>query len=580
MGLFSKFEFGKKKESANPAAEKWQNVQQNTPYNGNTVSKLQPEMQAEQREKQQMERQQRKIVAGMLYDMKYMNEPDIALPSGARGRFDLKIRTGEIDDNVESAFLKAIQSPIEADGAETVNREIGGDLHYRRAMGYMLYGENGFRDPMKANNPGAVEEFMRVYPTPVEFKTKSEEMLRGIRRGSGEAKYQQYVRDMENFQRTIYGKRYEYYKSFEDMKEKATEDMVVFVGENKPITKPRVTMPAVGGEAMRMTSTERYDGNEREKIMREAVIDGDPFLLNGQKYMLSVEALRNLGLEPQEKMVLEGREIGLSGHFKIGNRDAVLGYVRTDNGYKVRGYYRSNSQGTWRYLPDYVTDGGTGSGADWYGKGYTEEMTTLPSEMQKTLSEIAEKEQIHVEQKTSPEFVLVGTAKVWNSKDEYREALHNHRLRGDIYQEINPRPEVNFGQMSNVKNAPESINIPGAMQPNFEKSEMEWDSNASLYGHLKNRVYESYDKKLKYTMSEDDWGRCFVSNIEAGGKVTSCGVRSEWVSGGDVVTPLYEYASQDGGYGDKSDVRRGYRCMWKGYLSKMKMIQDYLKSRK
>ena len=122
MGLFSKFEFGKKKESANPAAEKWQNVQQNTPYNGNTVSKLQPEMQAEQREKQQMERQQRKIVAGMLYDMKYMNEPDIALPSGARGRFDLKIRTGEIDDNVESAFLKAIQTRLKRMGRK---RSIG-----------------------------------------------------------------------------------------------------------------------------------------------------------------------------------------------------------------------------------------------------------------------------------------------------------------------------------------------------------------------------------------------------------------------------------------------------------------------
>jgi len=49
--------------------------------------------------------------------------------------------------------------------------------------------------------------------------------------------------------------------------------------------------------------------------------------------------------------------------------------------------------------------------------------------------------------------------------------------------------------------------------------------------------------------------------------------------GGDVVTPLYEYAKNADGYGDTGDMRMNYQGMWKNYLSKMGVIQEYVRQR-
>ncbi len=546
MGIF-KFSFGKKQEAANQdantnsGAQQWQGMAEAVPFKN----------EVEAREKAQMERQQRKIIASVMYDRRYLSEPDVRLPQGAKEDFDVKIRAGEISDDMEKDFLMNIQTPVGALGAEQVNDRLGNNLHFRRMLGFAVLGEDGFKNYQQMMGPRAVESFARNYPTPMDFAKVSARMLDGIRRGSGEEKCQEYARDMEAFQKLIYGKRYEYYKSFEDLKEKATEDMTMFFDQEVQSVDSSLRV-------------ERYSDAEREKVMHEAVVDGDPFFLNGQSYQLSPQILDDLGLAPREKMAFDGAEIGLSGSFKVGSRDAIIGYVKTDEGYKVRGYYRSNSQGAWRYLPDYVTDNGVDDGIEWFGKGYTEEMMTLPAEMQKTLSEIVQEGPLHV--RTAPGFVLAGTAKVYASKDKYREAVDNHALVGDVYQEVDMQPAVNFGVLSLNKNIPESVDVRGAYLPDFRHEKMEWKSESGLYGSLTNRVYESLNKGIKYTMSEDAQGRVFISSIETAGKITSTGLRKEWVSGGDLVTPLYEYASQDGGYGDPNDVRGKYRSMWKNYF--------------
>ena len=44
---------------------------------------------------------------------------------------------------------------------------------------------------------------------------------------------------------------------------------------------------------------------------------------------------------------------------------------------------------------------------------------------------------------------------------------------------------------------------------------------------------------------------------------------------GDIGTPLYEYDSQTGGYGDVHDEKGSYQCMWQGYLSKIPLFKAY-----
>lgn len=113
--------------------------------------------------------------------------------------------------------------------------------------------------------------------------------------------------------------------------------------------------------------------------MRHARIDGDPWRQDGREYVLTPDILRNCDLGPKYKAQIENQEINLSDIYELGGgRVAAMAYVPTDEGVKVRSYYRSNSQGVWRYLPDYARQERTGEGLSWYGKSHAEEATTLP----------------------------------------------------------------------------------------------------------------------------------------------------------------------------------------------------------
>ena len=417
-------------------------------------------------------------------------------------------------------------------------------------MGYAINGASGFNDYGSAIQNNTIDDFAEIFPTPIDFEGVRDRLLDGVRQSNSEEKYREYEKDMEQFQQIMYGKKYEYYKSLLDLKEKSKD---------------------MAGSKIEYETMD-YTDAEREQILDNAIIDGDDFVYDSKPYRLTNEVLREVGLGPEHKVVFEGMEVGLSGHFSVHGRDAVLGYVKTDDGYKVRGYYRSGSQSVWRYLPDYASrDEGL-----WYGKGYTEEMLTLPCELQAELSKIAMQERIPVEQKTLPIFVLAGTAKSWPSMEAYYLAKINHELRGDIYKETDAYPLVNFGVLDEDRHSPESISVNGALAPNYKNELTSWKSNTAVYGNITNRVFRSFDGKLKYTISEDDNGRCFVSSIETNARPTSCGTRREWVSGGDVSTPLYEYAQMSDGYGDPNDSRGGYVGMWKNYVSKLKIIRDYL----
>ncbi len=79
-------------------------------------------------------------------------------------------------------------------------------------------------------------------------------------------------------------------------------------------------------------------------------------------------------------------------------------------------------------------------------------------------------------------------------------------------------------------------------------------------------------------MATDGEDRSWVAGIHDNSPVTEVGVRRRFVMGGNLVTPLREYESQDGGYGDRTDVVGGYVNMW-GYLSRIPTIAEYVDNR-
>lgn len=289
---------------------------------------------------------------------------------------------------------------------------------------------------------------------------------------------------------------------------------------------------------------------------------------------VTIEDYKNNHLEPRTVVCFEGAEVAISNIFDAYGRNATIGYVKSGDEYVARSFYQSNSQGEWRLLPDYAVD--DFSHSIWYGKGYSEEMTNLPSILQKALSEQAKKTKVKTID--DPDRLLLSTAKKYDI-DLYQFMKRNKKLKSDAYQEIDQTPEVSFGELTRAKERPEDVRVPESQMPNFTQEIDNWESEASLYGVLTNRVYDSQDGKLRYTFSEDKAGRAFVSNIEYISKVTSSGVREKWVSGGDVETPLFEYDSQASGYGNELQRVGKYVGMWDNYLSKMDIIKAYLKAR-
>lgn len=532
-------------EQLNPSDKKIPNIWDTFASLGNNpANTVQLEEKPEQIEEYNQKRQGRKIIASIMRgDNSIIGQSDVELEKGEEEEFNKRIRFGLIDASSEEEFLLNVRPPFhQKDGFLKLEEKLN-SKHYQRLLGITLHGAYGFYNYSTLNQARSIEEFVSIYPTPLDFEEKCQEILDIIKDSNSDAKYQEYVSDMEEFQNIIYGKRFEYYKAFNRLIE----------------------------QAMQTNDTIELTDSEKESIIRHTKVDGDPFLFYGREYQLDAKALKSLGLEPQTKLIIDNTEIGFSKHFKVNSRDAIIGYTKKDDNYVARSYYRSRSQGIWRYLPDYCTEGDVVS---LYGKAYSEEMLNLPSEIQATLNEIINEKPLQIND-IDATFAMVGTAKAYRSEGSYLVARYNHALEGDLYQEVDTEPSMDFGNVGEYE-PPEELTVPDEYWPNYDKELMCWESDTKLYGHLTNRVYASENNAIKYTMSEDDSGRAFISNMELSGPITSIGVRKNWIKSGCLGTPLYEYARQDGGYGDPSDTKGSYRCMWKNYLSKTPIIRAYL----
>lgn len=209
---------------------------------------------------------------------------------------------------------------------------------------------------------------------------------------------------------------------------------------------------------------------------------------------------------------------------------------------------------------------------DWIGKGYSEESTTLPCQLQWALTMLTMKVgEKPLKGGINPSFCLFGTAKAYDLRAEYAEAMRNSTRRGDYYREVMPGAD-STEITSNTKIAPEAVQINAAEGPNFAKKVMSYFTKMNKVGLAQAEAFEAKDQQAIWLMCHDARERAWVGGKEIKSPITSTGLRQRWTKLGDLATPLYEYGSQTGGYGDATDTDGKYQCMWKNYLSRVPLI--------
>jgi hypothetical protein len=310
---------------------------------------------------------------------------------------------------------------------------------------------------------------------------------------------------------------------------------------------------------------DKFEEKEAQEVFSKAKINSTAFL--GKN--LTLDILKQEGLLPKHKIFIENDMfLYPSSAYDLGeNRVAVVAYIKKNGKITVNSFYRSNSQGVWRYLPEYKIDedGEIGS----YSKGYGEESITLPIEIQKALSDITKEGMPVLNLKNNPEFVFAGTThEAWKTDKKniayYQEVESTpHKLNGDFY-------------LKNKKTTPEQIILTKEESPDFSKKITSWQQKTSLYGEILIEVFPSRDGKLKFMFSRDSMGRVWINGIENNSEIQSTGLRKSWINGGNLTTPAYEYDEMSAGYGNNNLKNGDYVDMYEKYLSKIPVIQEYI----
>ncbi|MBR3132026.1 hypothetical protein IKG33_01260 [Candidatus Saccharibacteria bacterium] len=522
------------------------NTSSEKPSNSNTIEKL---------DDLSLSRQQCKLVKILSSgNLDILDQSDVNMNTQELSYVINHINNGTIKTEDFQYIVSQIKGPQDVKSPDQILARLSDQKHEKRILATMT--GLGFNHPNQVQ-PSQIQTFYNQFPEPSDFDTQAESFLEDIKTYNSPQKYKEYVKAMNNFKHVLYGKKQEYWDSSKDLISLALQQ------SNKMSPNQQLDM--------------QPNNLSPEEILELTKIDGDALLFQGQERHLTPNDLKRMNLGPRYETILDNVTIGLSDTFRVGSRDAVIGYVFTPDGqFKARSYYRSNSAGTWRYLPDYIKD--ENGIVSWYGKAYSEESLTLPFELQQTLNNIAKSGPIETNG-INPQLAFLGTAKKYTD-EEYDTHQKAETLSGDYYKEINKNPAFDFSDFSYQRMPPELLRIPGSNAPDFSNELGSFNIDHPLYGDVKTRLFQSFNQKLRYLMcerySEDGDINAWIGNIETNAPITSTGLRSNWVFAGDFITPLYEHDSMTDGYGDTSDAKNGYQSMWKNYLSETPIIQSYM----
>ena len=507
-------------------------------------------------EQQKRENQERQLMAQILMpESNAMAESNVEISAESEEAALEKIASDDFTRDDINKILTSLDTPAHEQGSKAVFADMLAGHDAELMMLANFVGHENYADC----SAGDIARFLEKFPSPADFESYAEDYVNGVAADSDPDVAEQFKQASENLKAAMYGKRQEYYDTFKGLEKRAYE-----------------------AERSKERPFELLAVEKSAEIFHESQCDGDPLkYTDGTERPLTKEQLDDAFLIPMFKIEVDNAEIAVSRVFEAAGREAAIGYVKSGGKVVQRTFYKSRSQGTWHLMPEYAyKDDGT----PWIGKGFSEEALVLPSKMQKALCSIAAYERRSVDKNKETE-AFYGTAKRYDSLEgDFRPAFESDSLRGGFYSEINGEASVDLsgnGAYSDVKQPPESLGLHGAQEPNFDALVDEWTTKSSVYGEMYMRCYKSADKSLTYTFCMDTKGHVWIGGVETNAPVNSGGVRSEWAAAGDFCTPPYEYGTQDGGYGDKSDKPSedsSYVGMWANYLSKVPLIQRFCNS--
>ncbi len=192
MSIFERFK-GKEKQISDNNGEEWAEV-----------AALANERQKSD-EQIKKERFERKVISAVYSgDLTVLEQDDSPINKGPmEATIVEKAVSGEIDiEGRGRDVLGNLPTAVAKDGAETVYRRLGQDLHQKSVVAYM----SGL-DWAKRTEAG-VDEINKVaneYPTIMDFNEGAQKFLDVIEKGNGEEKRKEYERDVYSVGVKIYG---------------------------------------------------------------------------------------------------------------------------------------------------------------------------------------------------------------------------------------------------------------------------------------------------------------------------------------------------------------------------------------
>ncbi len=420
------------------------------------------------------------------------------------------------------------------------------------------------------------------YRTPVGFAKFRESFLEGIEGQASPEQMAEYNRAMDGLEEKLYGRRFDYYRQIRLMmgaetvavlaEEVVTEPVVDEVAEVIAEERPAVVTTS---SAMGTVTSERS-----AQILAATVISGDAWRQDGNEYNLNTASLTNGGVTPAYEVNVNGLTMALSSPFQLSDgRGAILGYVATSEGWKLRSYYLNSRTGMWHFAPDIIR-GPRGEGMAQITEGYGSASTMLSSALQQRLTEIVKASGFREITAVNGDFLFAGGCAAYDSLQEWREALSRGQMRSDFYAQVDAEPvSMNWQSSNKNKNVPQLLSVNVEVAPNFQAMVATFRTYSILAGQVLVESFAANDGGVNWVFCSDDWHRTWIANIEVVSPMTSTGCYKSWMQAGDMTTPLYEYSTQAGSYGDAADTRKGVVGMWNYYLSKIPVIQGYLQSK-
>lgn len=312
---------------------------------------------------------------------------------------------------------------------------------------------------------------------------------------------------------------------------------------------------------------------------KETVLSLQPYMQNTNSKHPTIDlSTMDPRAFPKYKLTIDSTAYYISDPFEVSkNNIGVFALVQMGDKVYPRIFYRSNSQATWRVIPD--ADKGS-HGFRFIGKGQAEVDTQLPIELMLKLQSLPP---------ATPDTIPgIGDVVKTRSFFESLSTFSNHVGLDQIsvFSPDAPRYFIKGSSLMNRTPQPSQIPLPTdpAHLPDFKARMTLQKFQDPQYGNLTASVYPSMDRTIQYLFYEKKNGKVFLAAAEkvTNNPITPYGVRQAALDLHGADAPLLEYHDQIPKEYEPSvsteDTER-YKSNW-NYVREIPLIQAFYASKK